>query len=64
MEKIVFGILIFASIAVFLVSLYIVIPLLLSGDKIRIEEKRRKELDKFLMSRGILENEDTLPTDA
>ena len=63
-EQIVFGILILASIAVFIVSLYIVIPTLLSGDKIKIEERRRKELDKFLMSKGIIEKEDTLPTDA
>ena len=63
-EKIVFGILILASITVFIISLYIVIPTLLSGDKIKIEEKRRKELDKFLMSRGVIEKEETLPTDA
>jgi len=63
-EKIVFGILILASITVFIVSLYIVIPTLLSGNNIKIEESRRKELDKFLMSRGVIEKDDTLPTDA
>jgi hypothetical protein len=63
-ENIVFGILILASIAVFIISLYIVIPILILGDEIKIEKKRRKELDKFLMSRGIINNEDTLPTDA
>ena len=63
-EKIVFGIMILASITVFIVSLYILIPTLIPGDKIKIEERRRKELDKFLMSKGVLEKEDTLPTDA
>ena len=63
-ENIVFGIMILASITVFIVSLYILIPTLVSGDKIKIEERRRKELDKFLMSKGVLEKEDTLPTDA
>lgn len=63
-ENIIYGILILASITVFIVALYIVIPTLLSGDRIKLEERKRKELDKFLMSRGILENDDTLPTDA
>lgn len=63
-DNIVFGVLILASLAVFIVSLYIVIPTLVPGKKINEDEKKRKELDKFLMSRGVLKNENTLPTDA
>ena len=63
-EELIFGILILASITVFIVSLYIVVPTLLPGDKIEIEEARRKELDKFLMSRGVLKEKDKVPTEA
>lgn len=63
-EELIFGILILASITVFIVSLYIVVPTLMFDDKIDIEEERRKELDKFLMSRGVLKDNDKVPTEA
>ena len=63
-ENIVLGILILASVTVFIISLYIVIPALMSGNKIEIEEKRRKELDKFLMSKGVIKEEDKVPEKA
>lgn len=53
-----FGILILTGITVFIVSLFIVIPALIPGDKIDIEEKRRRKLDNFLLSRGVLKEND------
>jgi hypothetical protein len=62
-ETIVLGFLILASITVFIISLYIVIPTLMTGNKIEIEEKRKKELKSLTLSKEKIKNEETLGTE-
>ncbi len=61
-ETIILGFLILASITVFIISLYIVIPTLMTGNKIEIEEERKKELKSLTLSKDKMEN-DTLGTE-
>lgn len=62
-ETIVLGFLILASITVFIISLYIVIPTLMTGNKIEIEEDRKKELKSLTLSKETIKNEETLGTE-
>jgi len=61
-ETIILGFLILASITVFIISLYIVIPTLKAGNKIEIEEKRKKELESLTLSKDKMKN-NTLGTE-
>lgn len=61
-ETIILGFLILASITVFIISLYIVIPALKAGNKIEIEEERKKELESLNLSKDKMKN-DTLGTE-
>jgi len=56
-ETIILGFLILASITVFIISLYIVIPTLMAGNKIGIEEERKKELESLTLSKKKMQNE-------
>ncbi|NND16390.1 MAG: hypothetical protein HKN89_08705 [Eudoraea sp.] len=62
-ENIILGFLILASITVFIISLYILIPALKEEKKFRNGEVREKKFRSLTLSRDSIKNKETLGTE-